>query len=402
MGENAEFRAFAEFLPRLASLIETLRGLPQNEPEIPVDAWIARLVVRWAEGWRLQPDPIMRRRGLEELALREFALGPLPRKQAVWLDEVGWLPPDTRDWFDADAQRFRNALLRDYFLACKVAREVEAGNSEILLRYQFPPFVFLFLTHIAPEIAARLTQGSVERLEAKVQAEVERKLYLTFAHHLGRPVGMMRTHLDEIREAIGKEKATALKRQFQALEAEIEHINQLAEKTRLWGANPDESLTGLQLSSIIDEVAGPLRARYPAAILTVDVEPSLLVQGMRNALRETLQCLLENAFHASLALPQTADRKPQVTVAARLIGDVVRLEARDNGPGVPVEDRDRIFEPLVTTKKGGRDKPRGTGLGLAIARRYAQHMGGRVGLDATQPETCFFLDLVHWKETGHG
>ncbi|WP_436606566.1 sensor histidine kinase [Sorangium sp. So ce1036] len=57
-----------------------------------------------------------------------------------------------------------------------------------------------------------------------------------------------------------------------------------------------------------------------------------------------------------------------------------------------------MFEPLVTTKRGGAGKPRGTGLGLSIARRYAEHMHGQVGLDETAPETCFYVDLVAWRE----
>lgn len=210
---------------------------------------------------------------------------------------------------------------------------------------------------------------------------------------------MMRAHLNEIRDALGKEKAATLLRQFRALDDEIDYLDRLADKTRIWGASPDEPLAGLPLLAAVEEVAGPLRERYPSTTWVVRIDAELHAQGMHNALRETLQCLLENAFHACLMVPLDEARKLQVTVVSYVVGDVVRIEVRDNGPGVSNDDRERVFEPLVTTKKGGRDKPRGTGLGLAIARRYAQHMGGKVGLDATQPETCFFLDLVHWKES---
>ncbi len=51
------------------------------------------------------------------------------------------------------------------------------------------------------------------------------------------------------------------------------------------------------------------------------------------------------------------------------------LELRDEGPGVPAEIRDRVFEPFVTL-----GKKRGTGLGLAVARRFVEDHGGSLEL----------------------
>ena len=397
------FAAFASWLPRLHIMADVIRRLPPADAELPLDAWMVAVVsaccdevIRiWAELAERGTDDIQI---LEDAALWEFALGLVPSGQYMPRGAVPWLPAGARDWYDRKGKRFQNTLARDYFLARKVAREVEAGNSEILLRYQLPTLVFTFLARIAPDIAAHFTQDNVARLEAKVQEEVERKLYLTFAHHLGRPVGRMRAYLNELRDAIGREKAASLTRQFQGVHEEIDYLERLAEKTRLWGVSPEESLTGLTLAAMVADVAGPLREQFPTVEWSIEIPAGLLVQGMRNALRETLQCLLENAVHASLAVPAGEPRTPRVKAIACLLADVVRLEVRDNGLGIRESDRERIFEPLVTTKKGGRDKPRGTGLGLAIARRYAQHMGGKVGLDMSQTETCFYLELVHWKE----
>jgi signal transduction histidine kinase len=403
--EIPDFAAFSGWLPRLHTMAEVIRQLSPADAELPLDVWTVAVVSLCCE------ETIHRRQGateradksarlLEDAALQEFALGLTALGQRTLYEAILWVPREAHDWFDLEGERFRNVLVRDYFLARKIAREVASGHSEIVLRYQFPRTVFIFLARIAPDIAAGVTQSSVERLEAKVQEEVERKLYLTFAHHLGRPVGRMRTHLNELRDALGREKALAVTRQFQGIHEEIDYIDRLAEKTRLWGVSPEESLTGLALAATVEEVAEPLRQQCPAVEWSIDIDRGVLVQGMSNALRETIQCLLENAFHAALAILPAGDRVPRVEAVAILIGDVVRLEVRDNGPGVKEGDRERIFEPLVTTKKGGRDKPRGTGLGLAIARRYAQHMRGRVGLEASRPETCFYLELVHWKESG--
>jgi two-component system, NtrC family, nitrogen regulation sensor histidine kinase NtrY len=55
-------------------------------------------------------------------------------------------------------------------------------------------------------------------------------------------------------------------------------------------------------------------------------------------------------------------------------GEEVQVTVRDNGPGFPVEDRDRLLEPYVTTRKNG------VGLGLAIVTRIVEDHGGRIWL----------------------
>jgi len=62
--------------------------------------------------------------------------------------------------------------------------------------------------------------------------------------------------------------------------------------------------------------------------------------------------------------------------------DAVECEVADNGPGIPEEDRERIFDPFYTTKAPGE----GTGLGLANALRLAEQLGGRLGL-AEEPRS---------------
>jgi signal transduction histidine kinase len=65
-----------------------------------------------------------------------------------------------------------------------------------------------------------------------------------------------------------------------------------------------------------------------------------------------------------------------VEVSLRRDGDSIRLEVRDDGPGVPPDLRELIFEPFFTTKAPGA----GTGLGLAVSREIAALHGGTLEL----------------------
>lgn len=102
---------------------------------------------------------------------------------------------------------------------------------------------------------------------------------------------------------------------------------------------------------------------------------------------------MENAFHAA----QCAASTGRVEIRAETKGDILRIAVVDNGPGVHPDDRERIFQPYVSTKKGG-DKPQGTGLGLSIARSYAESIAAKFELDSTQDRTCFAVTLPLWRE----
>ena len=76
--------------------------------------------------------------------------------------------------------------------------------------------------------------------------------------------------------------------------------------------------------------------------------------------------IINNAFFAVTSIPEeerTEAYKPLVTVSTKNLGDQVLISIKDNGPGIPKEIKDKIFQPFFTTKPTGK----GTGLGLSLA-----------------------------------
>ena len=92
--------------------------------------------------------------------------------------------------------------------------------------------------------------------------------------------------------------------------------------------------------------------------------------------------LVTNACQALEEKRQQSDDAydPQLRVSSRRLGDRAEFCVRDNGPGIPEEIRERIFEPFMTTKKTGE----GTGLGLSLTTDILTRHGGSIRVDSQE------------------
>lgn len=147
---------------------------------------------------------------------------------------------------------------------------------------------------------------------------------------------------------------------------EIASLRRLVDTFRTLGALPKVEKAPLALAEVIDELKLDPEA---ATRLTVQPPPApVTVRADKLLLKRVLANLVENAIHAG----QEAGRPGEVAIswAADPRGDVVAITVDDQGKGVTAANRERIFEPYVTTKATG------TGLGLAIARKIAIEHGG--------------------------
>jgi two-component system NtrC family sensor kinase len=98
----------------------------------------------------------------------------------------------------------------------------------------------------------------------------------------------------------------------------------------------------------------------------------------------TLLNLISNGFYAATrrgAEANGGDYVPSLAASTKSLGDRVEIRIRDNGTGIPLEVKEKIFNPFFTTKPAGE----GTGLGLSISHDIIvkQH-GGSIEVD-TQP-----------------
>ena len=126
------------------------------------------------------------------------------------------------------------------------------------------------------------------------------------------------------------------------------------------------------------------RAQDPnfAITLELDLERSLAPVGVvPQELTRVLLNLIDNGFYAASKRSRDNDGtySPALKVMTREFGESVEVRVRDNGIGIPPEDRDKLFQPFFTTKPTGE----GTGLGLSISYEIiTQQHGGTLTVDS--------------------
>ena len=131
-----------------------------------------------------------------------------------------------------------------------------------------------------------------------------------------------------------------------------------------------EAPVSTDLAEIIDDVAGDAGRRGSPIVL--EVERPLVLALRPNAIRRCLTNLVENAMHHGARVAISATRRD----------DVVSVSVEDDGPGIPVDQREDVFKPFFRLDSARNPRTGGAGLGLSIARDVARGHGGDIRMSA--------------------
>ncbi len=136
-----------------------------------------------------------------------------------------------------------------------------------------------------------------------------------------------------------------------------------------------------------------IMARARGVTLENAVPDDLVARADPERLRQVLSNLIDNAI-------KYGRPEGRVTIGGRVLDEArVELTVRDDGPGIPLEAKERVFERFYRVDKARSREQGGTGLGLAIVKNVMQAHGGEVRVEsAPGAGTTFFLTLSAMKD----
>ncbi len=227
-----------------------------------------------------------------------------------------------------------------------------------------------FLIGHAPGEVARALQVQEARADQSQRLAELGQFTSAVAHEIRNPLGVLAAHV-KLLERKGVEPQTLAE-----MHGQIERARRFVDELLRYGRPRPLELRKVELAPTVDLAFSTARQ----ALCDLPVAPELsrsldglpLVEADQAQLTQLFVILFENAFLAVQGTPS-----PKLVVSGALAGDAVTLVVEDNGPGIPVELRDKLFSPFVTGRKR-EDAHGGTGLGLAIARGIAERHGGAI------------------------
>ncbi|HEY4739921.1 MAG TPA: CHASE3 domain-containing protein [Candidatus Acidoferrales bacterium] len=165
-------------------------------------------------------------------------------------------------------------------------------------------------------------------------------------------------------------------------------INDILDLSKIEAGRLELAIENVPVERTLREVLDAVRplAEKKSHTLTCEAESSLGVRADGTRLKQILINLVGNAI-------KFTPYGGHIKVAGHLVDGTVRLEVSDNGPGIPPEEKKRIFEAFYRLRQSGITQE-GTGLGLAITQRLVELHGSELGLES-QPGhgSCFYFSL---------
>ncbi len=228
--------------------------------------------------------------------------------------------------------------------------------------------------------------------ELKRADRIRRDFVANVSHELRTPLTAIRGYVEALSEGDTSPDETGrffeiIMRHAQRMERLVQDLLRLA---RLDAGQETLDIVDCDLRSLVQSVFADLEPALDARAQTSHIDVGADA-GSVNADPAKLHDVLRNLVaNASAYSPEACI----ITVATRREGDELAIAVLDSGPGIPDEDRLRVFERFYRVDKSRARDPGGTGLGLSIVKHLVELHGGRVHVtNRAEGGACFTVTL---------
>jgi two-component system OmpR family sensor kinase len=218
--------------------------------------------------------------------------------------------------------------------------------------------------------------GLLRRLEDSLGSQ--RRFLADAAHELRSPVGALALQVQLAARAQSQEaRAKAFEELGRGIERARRLVQQLLDFAKLESSGRSEPFVVHDLAQLVREVVGSSSARAESigVDLGADAPDVAPVLCSPDEMRSLVENLVDNAL-------RYAPYSSQVTVAVRLVEGFAEITVSDLGPGIPKDERQRVFERF---HRVAGDSTAGSGLGLSIAKAIVERHRGRMELEDAVP-----------------
>jgi len=241
---------------------------------------------------------------------------------------------------------------------------------------RIPALVGLFV------IAAGLLSVALLQLRRQQQlARLRTDFVSGVSHELRTPLAQIRwfaelLHLGKLRTEEERERSAGIiDQEARRLTYLVENVLNFSRSEK--GTNrisPSPADLDHEIQDVIELFAPLARARK--MILATNLDAHAVVTLDRDALRQILLNLLDNAA-------KYGPTGQTITVGSEISGGIARIWVEDQGPGIPHEDRRRVWDPYVRLNRSAESATGGSGIGLSVVRELVELHGGRTRAEGT-------------------
>jgi len=224
------------------------------------------------------------------------------------------------------------------------------------------------------------------------------------AHEIKNPLTPIQLAIQEVAEKYegGDERyANLLRTAREVIEEEVATLRRLTTEFSAFARLPQVEPVPSDLGEFLEDCRSAFTGAAADRGVAVEWRPPprpVRVPLDRQMMRRVIDNLVRNAVEALTAEGTVSAGRPapRVVVEAHILpgGQRAAVVVRDNGPGIPAEARDHIFEPYFTTKATG------TGLGLAIAKKIVLEHDGEIAVEPSVEGAAFRIELPVATEAG--